>query len=250
MPGKMTGYFLLSILGFSLLLLIVCDFISGVYLAKTEEALANKQLKTAAEMAFYSQKFHPYNLEAYYKLAYAYGQLGNVDAAIKIYQRLSQLAPNFAQIHYNLAGAYKVLKQYDNALSEASQAVTQNDSALTHFLLATLFFETKRWEMAQKEYKRVRELKEGLLLRQRIENPYLSFRFKQESDEQLSAVQEAEIVALYNLGEAYENLKQLHKAKDYYSQFLKEYPSNKLAESAKKRIAFLSTNTGTLFSQW
>ena len=247
MLGKMTGYFLLSLLGLSLLLLIVCDFISGVYLAKAEEALANKQLETAAKMAFYSQKFHPYNLEAYYKLAYAYGQLGNVDAAIKIYQRLSQLAPNFAQIHYNLAGAYKVLKQYDNALSEASQAVAQNDSALTHFLLATLFFETKRWEMAQKEYKRVRELKEGLLLRQRIENPYLSFRFKQESAEQYSAVQEAEIVALYNLGEAYENLKQWHKAKDYYSQFLKEYPSNKLAKSAKKRIAFLETNTG---SQW
>ncbi len=239
---KITAYFLLMLIGLSLLLLISCDFISDIYLAKTEAYLANKQWEAAAKTAFLSRKFHPYKLEAYYKLAYSYNRLGGPDAAITTLKKLSQLAPNFAQIHYNFAGAYEALKQYSKAIPFAKKAVAQNDSATTHFLLATLYTKKTKWEKAIEEYKRVRELNESLLLKKRMENPYLSLRFRKESAEQYEKVRQAEINALLSLGKANEELKQFNQAKEYYSFFLKEYPRLAQTKLAKKRLDKIVTS--------
>lgn len=248
-PGKIIAYFLLLLIGFSLLLLISCDFISGIYLAKTEAHIAVKRWEAAAKTAFLSRKFHPYKLEAHYKLAYSYSRLGGPDAAITTLKKLSQLAPNFAQSHYNFAGAYEALKQYSKAIPFARKAVAQNDSATTHFLLATLYSKNKQWEKAIEEYKRVRGLNESLLLKQRIEKPSLSLRSRKESAEQYEEVQQAEINALLSLGKASEKLKQWHQAKEYYSQFLKEYPRNRLAKFAQERLVKIETNAKELLNQ-
>jgi len=50
-----------------------------------------------------SIEYNPYHLSALYKLAYVNLQLGNYQEAGEAYDRLTDLAPNYAQVHNNVA---------------------------------------------------------------------------------------------------------------------------------------------------
>jgi tetratricopeptide (TPR) repeat protein len=55
-------------------------------------------------------------------------QLGHLTSAVEEYKRALELHPSSAQIHYNLAGAYEELSDYDKAAGEYRRALEADDT--------------------------------------------------------------------------------------------------------------------------
>jgi len=56
-------------------------------------------------------RYNPTFITSYYKMAHAYGSIGDEESALKTYQELQRYSPDYSQVHYNLGNMHLALAQ-------------------------------------------------------------------------------------------------------------------------------------------
>lgn len=141
-----------------------------------------------------SIKYNPFFLSSYYKQGHVVSVLGKFDEALATYRRLQKLAPDYAEIHYNLGVLLIRDGKWEEALEEMKEAARQSRKDQTRLMAGDVFFRNGRLEEAQKYYLDV-----------------LSVDPKNKS-------------AKYNLAQACRLLKQTKEAEKYLLELYKEHP--------------------------
>ncbi len=238
---KTTLYFLLCLITLLLSAMILTSFISDLYSGLAQIHLQRGKEAMAAHRAKQACYWNPYNLKAYYTLAYAYSRQGYVEDAVRIYQRLGELAPDYAQIHHNLASAYAILGQMDLAIEEARKAVAFEDAPTTHALLADILTKQEAWEQSEKEFQRALELDADFVYAWgKLGDLYLvTERYEKaiESYQKVLELNEGNVGVLFGIAQCYEEMGQWEDAQEYYEQVVDDYPNSSLAAKAKERLA-------------
>jgi tetratricopeptide (TPR) repeat protein len=232
---------LLLISALALFALLLCEFLSSVYLARYHRFMALGEKQKAAQSVLTACRLNPYNLPAYYVLGHVYAQLGSPNEALQAYQRLSQFAPNYTQIHYNLAGVYGVMNRVDEAIAEAQKAVAfNNDSAEGHALLADLLTKKQRFSEAIAEFQCAIKLDEKLLYAyDRLGDTYL---LTQQFDASIAAYQKVlqkvadQPDALFGIAESFLRQGKQKEAEWYFKQLMAKHPQNPLAKLAREKL--------------
>lgn len=107
-------------------------------------------------IAEYNKAIHwdHYNLKAYYRLAYAYAEINKPNEALTVYLQLKELAPDYADIHYNLGSLYLRSGRWEDAKEELQRAVEQNPyGPKTHCNLGAVYMRLGESDNAIAEYK-------------------------------------------------------------------------------------------------
>jgi eukaryotic-like serine/threonine-protein kinase len=100
-------------------------------------------------------------------LAEAHEALGSVKlysdwdfpAAEKEYKRAIELNPNYSQVHTNLSGYYKALRQYGEEIAEARRGQELDPlSAFTNMELGEAFYQSRRYDESIEQIKKALEL--------------------------------------------------------------------------------------------
>ena len=240
---KVMMYSLLSITLLSLLSLIASSFASEVYLHFGDLRLKSPDKAKAASLLEKACKYNPYNPPVYYRLGYAYLKLNRPKDALRMYNQLSELAPNYSQIHINLVANYLALKRTDEALDEAQKAAALSDDASTYTLLAKIYIKKRNYEEVERALlhatKVEPEFVEGWCVKGEL---YARTRQYEKSITnyckalQLKPKDPMRSKILFAIAEGYERLNQLQNAQNYYQQLLDEIPKSKLVTKAKERL--------------
>ena len=87
-------------------------------------------------VAFYTAatRRHPENLEALSELGHALTRLGRIAEGLEADERLVQLAPQNATVHYNHACSLALLERVDEAFAALRRAVALGYDDLQHLL--------------------------------------------------------------------------------------------------------------------
>ena len=100
------------------------------------------------------------NLKKTAYIFYIYGnvqsKLKNYTQAIEAFKNALNLNPKFSEAYNNLANAYKLINQIDDAIINYNNSIKQDKKNLTaYFNLAVLFKEKKNYEESKKIYKKI-----------------------------------------------------------------------------------------------
>jgi len=168
--------FLFSVLIFALCVVAVIsvkDFFSDVYLKKAISYSKRGQWDNA--IMFYKKSLrYKTSIEVHYYLGKTYDLLGYMrkeepfnNKAIKEYEKVKELSPNFAKVHYHLGQVYKAkadrkykegefnmaTKLYYMALSEFEQELTINPyEKKLYFIVSSCYLKLENKEQAAKIY--------------------------------------------------------------------------------------------------
>jgi len=126
-----------------------------VYINSGEQTKALEELNTEI-------KFYPGNAQARLELGETLLRLNQYHKAADEFLIASKQAPQMPAIQYGLAKAYKADRQTVKALSAARRCVELDAKfADGHYLLGQLYRDTGQAELAQQEFDRFRQLKNG-----------------------------------------------------------------------------------------
>lgn len=111
------------------------------------ESRKNTYLAQAAEEFKRAIRENPTFVTSYYKLAHVYNQLGNVEEAVKTYEALNAMNPNYSEIHQNLAIMYWIqarelegearLARLEDSYREVKEAARQSLKPNVQWLAGT-----------------------------------------------------------------------------------------------------------------
>ncbi|MDO9464118.1 MAG: tetratricopeptide repeat protein [bacterium] len=225
---------------FSALFLFVFNYFSvnplrsEVYFRKGVECRNKEDWNKAISMYKKTIKLNRGHLKAYYRLAFAYAKVGKIEDAFRVYYQLAELAPDYADIHYNLAKLYISIKDYKKAARELEIAVGQNpynDKALMG--LGNAYEKLGKLNGAIQQYKKAVKLNPDFGgAHNNLGNIYM---MKKEWDE---AIEEYKIAlrlmpkalgVARNLGVAYYKKGRYKEAKNIFEKILHIQPDNKQA---------------------
>jgi len=113
--------------------------------------IAERHYQSAIVEFQMSIRSNPTFLSAYYKLAYAYNAIGDVEKSLKTYLALQKYSPDYAEVHFNLGVVYSTLAE--NAHNRAAAAANMRN-ALREFKIAARM---SNKEQIQKMYRKTIE---------------------------------------------------------------------------------------------
>jgi len=246
---------------FSVLLLFIFSYfslrplIAEVYFRKGVEYRNKKDWNKAINMYKRTIKFNRGHLKAYYRLAFAYAKVGKTEDAFRVYYRLANLAPDYADIHYNLAKLYtnqgelytkdgehkKAVKEYQKAARELKTAVRgnpYNDKALMSS--GDVYEKVGNLNGAAQQYKKVIKLNpEFGGAHNNLGNIYSMKGEWEEAIEEYKIALRLMPKALgvaRNLGIAYYRKGDYREAKSTFEKILRMQPNNKQAGTYLEQI--------------
>ena len=92
--------------------------------------------------------------DAFFYLGWLYNKKGNCEKAIKAYQEVIRINPEYTYVYYNLGWAYCELERYQEAVDAFKEAVKQNpEDADFHYSLGWVYNELKDYKKAVESYK-------------------------------------------------------------------------------------------------
>ena len=101
----------------------------------------DKRLKTREE------------IERAAQLAIEYQNNGKLEQAAEMYEKLTEVMPERADVRYSLGLVYEELDQFDKALQQLEQATYNDEYALSaHYAMGTIFQKLGKLERAAQEY--------------------------------------------------------------------------------------------------
>jgi tetratricopeptide (TPR) repeat protein len=125
--------------------------------------LRQKKLVPARDHLAEAVRMKPDFLEGINDLAIAYHVSGQLDEAVRWYERALQVRPAYAEAHYNLARALAALDRRDEALAHYRRAVElRPDDAEFHSTFATLLASSNRVDEAVAHFRRALQLQPDL----------------------------------------------------------------------------------------
>jgi O-antigen ligase/tetratricopeptide (TPR) repeat protein len=108
----------------------------------------------AVEMLKKARELDPLNMIITHNMGVIYLQLGVYEDAIGEFKRYLKVRPNDISARIELSEAYRMNKEYDNAIREIEWIIEKNDdNNFAHFLKARLFKDKQDFGEAYKEYK-------------------------------------------------------------------------------------------------
>lgn len=245
--AKAAMYLGLCLATLALLAIILFSFVSDFYSGLCSMNIDRGKKAEAARFAEKACYFDPYNLKAYYALGTVYLMQGHPEDAIRIYQHLAELAPNYAQIHYSLARAYRSLGEIDTAIEKVKKAVAFDDSPTIHVFLADLLAHKREWDQAEKELRRALQLDAKYMYAfSRLGDIYQNkekYEKAIESYENALELRNDHVRSIFGIARCYEKQQKWKKAEEYFNQIIHRHPSGKYAEKAKERLDVLSNTT-------
>lgn len=97
--------------------------------------------------------WNKYNWKAYYRVAYAYAQIDKKEEALALYLKLKELAPDYADIHYNLGALYLRSGKLKEAQEELQRSLQLNPyEPKTHCNLGAVYMKLGEQDKAFNEY--------------------------------------------------------------------------------------------------
>jgi len=102
------------------------DLLAHIYLKKGVKHRAQKKYVEAITCYRKAIVLAPYFITPYYKMAYSYAAIGDVDSAIQTYEKILSLAPDYASVRVNLGLLYSRKTDYETALSYLKKAQESN----------------------------------------------------------------------------------------------------------------------------
>jgi hypothetical protein len=103
-------------------------------------------------------RLNPWSKTAYYKLAFAYLVRGRSDDALAAYRRIQEIAPDYAQVHLNLAVLHRAKGETDAAIAELERAVELEDNVRNRRSLADMYWTVGRLDDARRQYEAILEI--------------------------------------------------------------------------------------------
>lgn len=92
----------------------------------------------------------------YFKLGNLYFRNGNVDDAIRLFEKVGILNPNFAMAHHNLGVVYYSQNRTDKAIEEFKRAIEiDKEYAKAHYSIALVYYKSGEYSSAIDELEEV-----------------------------------------------------------------------------------------------
>ncbi|MDP2682912.1 MAG: O-antigen ligase family protein [Deltaproteobacteria bacterium] len=108
----------------------------------------------AIEMMKKAKEFAPFDITITHNLAVLYLQLGMYKEAIGEFKKYLNEKPNDIEAHIEISGAYRMNKEYDNALKETDWLLSKNaNNNYFHFLKANILQDMGQYNEAHNEYR-------------------------------------------------------------------------------------------------
>jgi tetratricopeptide (TPR) repeat protein len=117
-------------------------------LADYREQGKTRYLERAKEHFLRAIAYNPTFASSYYKLGHVLNQLGEIDSAIKIYERLNEVFPHYSEVHLNLGIMYSVkamelegvekLLMLERAYNEIKEAARQELKPNVQWIAGTI----------------------------------------------------------------------------------------------------------------
>ena len=237
---KAIQLFLLSFVTLVLAVMISAFLISDVYTGAMQRHFRQGKMLMAAQAARHACYWGP-NPKAYYTLAATYFHQGYVEDAVRIYRQLEKIAPDYAQIHHNLASAYAALSQTDLATQEARKAVTSEDIPITRIMLADLLMKQGAWNLAEKAFQHALELDSDIVYAwERLGSLY---SITEEYEKAIKCYQQVlesktgSVTTRFGIAQCYEKLGQSDEARIHFRNIVEAHPEHLLAKAATEHLA-------------
>ncbi len=215
--------------------------IAEVYFRKGVEYRNKKDWNKAINMYEKTVQFNRGHLKAYYRLAFAYAKIENIKDAFRVYYQLAELAPDYADIHYNLAKLHTITKDYEKAAEELAIAIRRNpynDKALMS--LGDVYEKLGELDLAAQQYKWVIKLKPKFGgAHNNLGNIYgMKGEWEWAIEEYKFALMlmPKALGVARNLGVAYCNKEEYREAKNIFEKILLIQPDNKQAKTYLEQI--------------
>ena len=161
--------------------------------------------------------------KAHFNLAGTLQELGQLDASVISYEKTLEIEPNFAEAHNNLGNVFKELQQDDAAVQSYKKALVINPEYVeSQYSLGNIFQELGQFELAIKCYEKVLVIKPNFAEMQN--NLGVVFQKAGKLSAALERFQQALVIkpdfaeAHNNLGNVFKELNQLDDALESYKR--------------------------------
>ena len=131
--------------------MVIRPFHAQLELRRGEECVRLGQWDPAIAAFNAAIRHDPAELRGYYKLAHAYFEQEHYQKAVETYRCLQVHAPDFAQVHCDLALAYTNLRKWDEATAEFTLAASMGTMP-KEFSLASLQSQLEKTEEGEEKY--------------------------------------------------------------------------------------------------
>ena len=128
------------------------DIIAEVYFKKGVKHRGREDWIGAIGYYQRATAFAPYFIAPYYKLAYAYHRIGQIDKAIGTYENILFVAPYYARTQANLGSLYLTKLDYEKALFYFKQAEKLNPHDAAVLAQLALIYSAKGEKEAATDY--------------------------------------------------------------------------------------------------
>ena len=199
-----------------------------------------------------------YSLRSYYRLAYAYASVNKIDEAMATYLKLKELAPNYADLNYNLGSLYLRTNKMEKAKEQLQIAMKLNPyEPKTYCNLGAVYMHLGEADKALENYRSAVEIQE---LKKKI-NPnlkdfsggyagmaeiyYSKKQWEEAAQNYIKAMQFGgkNVKILARLAGCYFNMKDFTRAKEMYEKVLKMDPSQtQIVELIEKLDTIIESN--------
>ena len=129
--------------------------VNALQLFATTELAANR-LDAAKDILLHILKARPDHAVVHHNLAYVYGSLGDIDAAMSHYRDAVRLQPNYAEAYFNLVNTIKISP--DDPVIAAVEAqlkrtgLNDDDLGFLHFAAGKIYDDTGDYDRAFGHY--------------------------------------------------------------------------------------------------
>ena len=134
----------------------IAPYRSDIYLNLANfyrEFYLKEKRNAAIEMMKKAIEFDPLDITITHNLAVLYLQLGMYKEAIGEFKKYLNEKPDDIEAHIEISGAYRMNKEYDNALKEIAWLLSKNaNNNYFHFLKANILQDMGQYNDAHKEY--------------------------------------------------------------------------------------------------
>lgn len=190
----------------------------------------------------------PYHKGILSSLGSLYQEIGDIKKAIRVYEELEKLEPNSSVLLHNLACAYYQIEDIPKAKVKIAELIkSKNANIESYILLGLLFEKEEKYDLAIQSYKEILKIESDNI------SAYLymasCYRAQWRLEDTINILIDAiklntkysKAEVFYQLGEAYREQGNYHKAKIAYKECVQITGTGNLYEVSKKQLKYLNS---------